>query len=66
MGRLGRVWVGSLFDSGQLRVKYVQVRYGFGLGKVRIRIYFGLIMFGSGMGSDRLKFGSSLFWVARR
>ena len=30
MGRSSQVWVGSLFGSGQLRLKYVRVKFGFG------------------------------------
>ena len=66
MGRSGGVRFGSLFCLGQLRAKYVRVGYGSDLGEIRVRIYFGSIMFWSGMDSVRLKSGSGLFRAAQR
>ena len=48
------------FGSGQLRVKFIQLEYGFGSGEVRVRFYFGSIISGSGMDSVWLKFRSGL------
>jgi len=60
--------VGCLFGSGQLRVKSVQVGYGFSSSEVQVRIYFGFILdcatvtqFGSGMGSVHFGLGEIQF-----
>jgi len=48
-------WV--YFGSGEIRFK---IRVNIGSGEVLVRIYFGSIMFGSGMGSVWLKSGWDL------
>ena len=44
-------------------VNHVWFGFGFGAGEVRVWVTFGSMMFGSGMSSVQLKFGSGMFRV---